>query len=125
MSKTMLEVESLEIPDQHQPEGKGTRPMFAGGGLSAHILPTSATMIGVCMTVLTIGHLTASGQIRWLIDKLLALDALLFLASAVMSFMSLRVRTGRRQLELRAEWVFIVALALLAFAAIVLAFEIT
>ena len=26
-------------------------------GLSAHILPTSATMIGVCMTVLSIVHL--------------------------------------------------------------------
>ena len=25
-------------------------------GLSAHILPTSATMIGVCMTVLSIGQ---------------------------------------------------------------------
>ena len=43
--------------------------------LSAHILPTSATMIGVCMTVLTIGHIGPAGEIRWIIDKLLALDA--------------------------------------------------
>jgi len=63
----------------------------------------SATMIGVCMPVLTIGRLTSAGNIRWLIDKLLAFDARLFLASAVLSFMSLRVLAGRRSLELRAE----------------------
>ncbi len=124
MSKSLLKVDSIEISGQPQPQRASEESLPVGGGLSAHILPTSATMIGVCMTVLTIGHLTAAGDIRWLIDKLLASDALMFLASAVMSFMSLRVRASRRSLELRAEWVFIVALALLALIATVLAFEI-
>ena len=93
-------------------------------GLSAHILPTSATMIGVCMTVLTIGQLGSSGRMRWLTDKLLAIDALIFLCSAVLSFISLRSRRGRAMFEVRAEWVFIAALGLLALAAMILAFSI-
>jgi hypothetical protein len=101
---------------------RGTSP--AGSGLSAHILPASATMLGVCMTVLSIGHIGPVGEMHWVIDKLLAMDALVFLASAVLSFMSMRAGSHRALLELRAEWVFIVGLALLALAAMVLAFAI-
>lgn len=96
----------------------------SGGGLSAHILPTSATMIGVCMTVLSIGHLGPGGEWRFLIDKLLAVDALLFLASALLSFMSMRSRRSKARLEVRAELVFISGLGLLALGAVVLAFVI-
>ena len=42
------------------------------GGLSTHILPTSATMVGVCMTVLSIGHLGHGSDLFMVIDKLLA-----------------------------------------------------
>ena len=49
----------------------GARP---GAGLSAHILPTSATMIGVCLTALYISLLGPSSESRMLVDKLLALD---------------------------------------------------
>jgi len=95
-------------------------------GLSAHILPTSATMIGVCMTVLSIGHLRQGGHSRMLVDKLLAADALLFLASAVLSFMSMRSRrAGRPQrYEIWAESVFLLGLGALALGAMVLAFAI-
>ena len=62
-------------------------------GLSAHILPTSATMIGVCMTVLSIGHLRPSGELRMVVDKLLAVDALVFLISALLSKVDPRFET--------------------------------
>ncbi|MFZ4877467.1 hypothetical protein ACL9RI_20505 [Janthinobacterium sp. Mn2066] len=91
-------------------------------GLSAHILPTSATMIGVCMTVLSIGHLGPRGELRVLVDKLLAADALLFLVSAVLSFMSLRPGQARQRYEWWGELVFICSLAMLALGAVVLAF---
>ena len=99
----------------------------ANRGLSAHILPTSATMIGVCMTVLSIGHLRqggGAGHSRVVIDKLLAIDALLFLASAVLSFMSMRSSRGGARQERRAEMVFLIGLAVLAIGAVVLAFVI-
>ncbi len=95
-------------------------------GLSAHILPTSATMIGVCMTVLSISHLgpTAS-EWHMLVDKLLAVDALVFLGSALMSFVAMRAYRWEARLEAWAEVVFIVALGLLALGAVVLAFRIS
>ena len=95
------------------------------GGLSAHILPASATMIGVCMTVLTIGHLGPRGDLRMLVDKMLAIDALVFLVSALLSFMSMRARRAGRRYESHAETVFIAGLGLLALGAMVLAFAIT
>ena len=94
-------------------------------GLSAHILPTSATMIGVCMTVLSIGHLGSGGQWRLVADKLLAVDALVFLVSALLSFIAMRSSRSGATYETRAEVVFIAGLALLALGAMALAFVIT
>lgn len=81
-------------------------------------------MIGVCMTVLSIGHLRAAGPSRMVMDKLLAIDALVFLASAVLSFFSIRSRHGGPRHEARAEMVFLFGLAILAIGAVVLAFTI-
>lgn len=94
-------------------------------GLSAHILPTSATMIGVCMTVLTIGHLGSGSQWHMVIDKLLAVDALIFMGSALLSFISMKSTQSGRTFEARAEMVFIAGLSLLALGAVGLAFFIT
>ena len=96
-----------------------------GSGLSAHILPASATMIGVCMTVLSIGHLGPAGEWRMVIDKLLAVDALVFLVSALLSFMSMRLPGAGQRHEARAELVFIAGLGMLALGAVVLAFVIS
>ena len=93
-------------------------------GLSAHILPTSATMIGVCLTALYISLLSPVSAERVLVDKLLAVDALVFLVSAVLSFMSMRVHRGQSRYEALGENVFIGALGLLALGAVVLAFAV-
>ena len=90
--------------------------------LSAHILPTSATMIGVCMTVMSIGHLGPRDDMRLVIDRLLAGDALVFLASALLSFISMRSSRSGARLEAWGEMVFIAGLALLALGAVTLAF---
>lgn len=100
------------------------RDTAAGRGLSAHILPTSATMIGVCMTVLSIGHLHEGGHARVVLDKLLAVDALVFLTSAVLSFVSMRSRHHGPRHETWAELVFLIGLAILAIGAVALAFTI-
>lgn len=101
-----------------------TAAAAANRGLSAHILPTSATMIGVCMTVLSIGHLRVSGHPGMVIDKLLAGDALVFLASAVLSFVAIRSHGHGVRHERRAEVVFLFGLAVLAIGAVALAFVI-
>ena len=94
-------------------------------GLSAHILPTSATMIGVCMTILTIGHLGSGGSWRMVIDKLLAVDALMFLTSALLSFIAMKSTRIEIAYEARAELIFVLGLGLLALGAVALAFAIT
>jgi hypothetical protein len=96
-----------------------------GNGLAAHILPTSATMIGICMTVLSIGHLGPAGEMRLIVDKLLAVDALIFLTSALLSFVSMRSSRAALRFESRAELIFIGGLVMLAMVAVALAFAIT
>lgn len=82
-------------------------------------------MIGVCLTTLYISLLGPIGTRRVVVDKLMAVDALVFLASAVLSFMSMRSRRSGPRFEGYAETVFIVGLGLLSLGAVVLAFAIT
>lgn len=121
----MTEPESSAAPGASYERRDGTPARAAGSGLSAHILPTSATMIGVCMTVLSIGHLAPGGEWRMVVDKLLAVDALIFLVSAGLSFMSMRSQRFGTRYETRAEAIFIAGLGLLALVAVVIAFAIT
>lgn len=108
-----------------QPDHEDTAGVARSNGLSAHILPTSATMIGVCLTALYISLLSPFSAGRVVVDKLLAVDALVFLISALLSFMSMRVRGRAVRYESLAESVFIGALGLLALGALVLAFAVS
>ena len=92
--------------------------------LSAHILPTAATMVGVCMTVLSIGRLTNAGRLGVFIDKILAFDGVIFLASAVLSSVAIRIVAKTESVETWAEKLFLVGLPLCAVVAVVIAFAI-
>lgn len=92
--------------------------------LSRHILPTSATMVGVCMTVISIIKLANLGrQFSVIIDKLLAADTVLFLFSSVFSYISIRAEKGSERLEKMADVVFLVGLSFMVVSSIILAFE--
>ena len=58
------------------------------------------------------------------VDKMLAVDALVFLFSALLSFFSMRHKHMGRSYESRAELVFTLGLGLLTLVAVVVAFEI-
>jgi hypothetical protein len=92
--------------------------------ISSHILPTSATMVGVCMTVLSIGLLSQEGRLGVVIDKVLAAGSVLFLVSAGLSFLSIRMARRARRLEGRAEELFLLGLVLSTLTAILIAFTI-
>ena len=94
-------------------------------GLSAHILPTSSTLVGACMTVISVVKLMHPGGVGVVIDKLLALGTVLFLASALLSFVSMRIPQLESRLEGFAEILFLVALAVAGVAAVVLSFQIS
>lgn len=92
--------------------------------LSGHILPTSATMVGVCMTVISIIKLLESGtKIGVITDQLLAINTVLFLLSALFSYLSIRSAARSEQFEKAADLLFLMGLFIVAISSIILAFE--
>ena len=72
--------------------------------LSGHILPNAATMAGVCVTVISIIKGMQIGYPGLIIDKVLALDSIIFLASASCSYFAMRLAAANRaELSLRLE----------------------
>lgn len=87
--------------------------------IAIHIFTASAALVGVCLTVISIvGRITQGTLIHRLVDDLLAVDAMIFLGSCLLSYGALRVRGKRRvhHLETAADIVFIVGLCCLVLA---------
>ncbi len=90
--------------------------------LSQHILPTSAQLVGVCLTVISLIKVLHIGQMGSLLDKFLAVDAVLFTISATLSYASMRNREAAR-LERYADQLFVLGLLELAGCSVLLSFE--
>ncbi|OHX11024.1 hypothetical protein BI343_05440 [Chromobacterium amazonense] len=90
--------------------------------LAHHILPTSATMLGVCMTVIPIIKLMKVGHVGTIIDELLADDSVIFLISALLSYLSIR-RPNWGRLERHADIAFVFGLCGMSVCAVLLSFE--
>jgi fucose 4-O-acetylase-like acetyltransferase len=85
--------------------------------LCIHIFTVSAAMVGVCLTVIGLIRIVITIQRNdTLADDLLAADALLFLTSCIMSYVSLRTRKVRRmhRVERIADMIFLAAILLMA-----------
>ena len=83
------------------------------GDICIHIFTVSSAMVGVCLTVIGLIRVVITlGRADTLADDLLAIDALLFLASCLLSYSAMRSRSFRRmhQIERAADFVFIVAM---------------
>lgn len=93
--------------------------------LSSHILPTSATMVGVCMTIMGLAKLVERATHRGLVDELMAYDALVFLVSAFFSYLSIRTGVTARatRLERIADGAFMAGLTLMTAVAFMFAYE--
>jgi hypothetical protein len=92
--------------------------------VSQHILPTSATMLGVCVTVVGIVRLMElTGRVSTIIDNVVAIDSGFFLLSCVLSYLSLRTNRHSAELERYGDLVFIGGLVLMVVAACMLAWE--
>src|SRR6476469_10104625 len=78
-----------------------------------HIFTVSSAMVGVCLTVIGLIRVVITfGRADTLADDLLAVDALLFLISCLLSYWALRSRSVRRmhRLEKIADGIFILAM---------------
>jgi hypothetical protein len=91
--------------------------------LSGHILPNSANLVGVCITVISLVKALHIGHVGSLLDSLLAVDALFFTVSAFLSYASLR---GIKSVifEKFADHIFMMGLLELGICAILLSFEV-
>ncbi len=93
-----------------QPEPE---PPNAERDIAIHIFTASAALVGVCLTVISIvGRITAGTLVHRMEDDLLAVDAMVFLISCLLSYGALRVRGKNRmhRLETAADIVFIIGL---------------
>lgn len=92
--------------------------------LSHHILPNSATMVGVCIMVISIVKGMNSGMEIYLIDKALAIDSVMFMLSALLSFLSIRTDYNSVRLEGAAEIIFLLGLGSMTIITVIFTFEI-
>jgi hypothetical protein len=92
--------------------------------LSHHILPNSATMVGVCIMVISIVKSMSPGLANYLIDKALAMDSVMFMLSACLSFLAIRSYQYSARLEGLAEIIFLVGLISMTLITVVFSFEI-
>lgn len=91
--------------------------------LSHHILPTSAQLVGVCMTVISVVKLLHLDHGSSALDILLVLDTVFFLISAMLSYTAMRSYRLAR-FEKYADLFFMFGLMVLSICAIFLGFEI-
>lgn len=94
--------------------------------LTIHIFSVSAALVGVCLTVIglfVISHRLS--HVRSFGEKLLAVDALTFLFSCLLSYFSLQMRRKQRQhkLERLAEEIFFLGLVLMAGICFLIVYE--
>ena len=89
----------------------------------SHILNTSATLLGLCFVVLTSLKVNKSSD-ESKIDELTAIAILVFLASCVLSYLSIRSKNqSSERFEKLADVVFLFGLFLLFAIAMLISFD--
>lgn len=73
-----------------------------GDSLASHILPVSGTMIGVCATLIGLAKIAAAKHGSSHVDDYAAVVAVTFLASALASYLSIRL-SDQTRLSIRIE----------------------
>ena len=91
--------------------------------ISQHILPVSSTMVGICMTVITVMQLVPKGKVANLADNLIAIDGLFFLASTIFSYWALRSENNAVKAESFADRLFLLGMILMVIVSFLVAFE--
>src|ERR1700740_1394826 len=84
--------------------------------ISIHIFTTSATLVGVCLTVIGLFRVILQlKSVGTLADNFLSIDALLFLIACGLAYWALRTRNPKRRqiVEKIADVLFLVALSVM------------
>jgi hypothetical protein len=88
--------------------------------IAHYIFTGSATMIGVCITVITLFKVTET-HMKTIADEILGINAFIFIISCFLSYLSLRKDRGRR-LELIADVIFFTGMFIMVFVGLMIVF---
>ena len=92
--------------------------------ISHHIFPTSSNLLGLCFVILSFMKVTKMG-LETMIDELLAIAVVLFLAASIFSYASIRTASNKSDhYEKIADVIFLSGLGLLAITSVIIVFEI-
>ena len=119
---------SDEPPRPSRSQAASSNDDASGGrALSRHLLPSSGTMLGVCLTLIGLVKVAEAHRGPSRVDEYVALVSLLFLGSAFASYLSIR-HANRPRLSARCETLadklFLVGLFGLAAIALFFAYEV-
>lgn len=106
-------------PDDHKRQRKP--------GLSSHILPASGTLIGVSATLIGLVKIAEEHIGPSRVDEYASVISLIFLVSAISSYMSIRNEAAMRnsaRWEMIADQAFLVGLVGITFVSLFFAYEI-
>jgi hypothetical protein len=91
----------------------------SGNGIGTQILSTSANMIGICFVIISFVYVSGISH-KTLLDEFCAITMLLFLASCILSYCSIRSMNNKIFFERYADSLFILALGFMGIASILI-----
>jgi hypothetical protein len=91
--------------------------------ISHHILPAASNLLGICFVILSFMKVTKAG-LETIIDEMVAISIVLFLAASILSYASIRAQKKGERYEKAADIIFLSGLSLLAITAVIIALEI-
>lgn len=95
--------------------------------ISVHIFSVSATLVGVCLTVIgIINIITTNKQHETIIDDVLAVDAIVFLICCLLSYISLKMedRAKKLKLELAVDRIFLTGIIVMVLICFMIIFKV-
>jgi hypothetical protein len=98
----------------------------SGNRMSSHILPTAGTMLGICTTLIGLVKVHESHAGKHSVDEHAGLLAIMFLLSALASYISIRIAHRPKisaALERLADTCFVIGLIALAIVSFIFAWE--
>jgi hypothetical protein len=123
---TMRNME-VQQPDNQSAMSEQESQRLLEADISVHIFSVSAGLVGVCLTVIGLIRVVVStSKVNTLVDDFLAVDAVIFLTSCLLSYWALRTRSLYRmyRVERMADTIFLVGLFLMVLACTFVAYAI-
>lgn len=96
-------------------------------GISFHIFSVSATLVGVCLTVIGIVNIISNNKRHeTIIDDILAVDAIVFLVCCLLAYFSIKMedRVKRLKLELVVDKIFLTGIFVMVIICFLIIFKV-